>query len=194
MGCFCCMHWVIVHLYYEAPPNQLAPFGWIWVESILLYNSELFWLLLSSVTSSLTPVTQPMEAMHAASRFTDDVVRFGSWSSPYFFLFPSFWYRLILISAVQRMLLQKWSGFFRYCHGSWVCVLIPLCVLCVLCGCLLLLATSIPNQVLSPASCCQYWVSYKKSNPLQITNYFFKIAIWLHYWLLHLKSNQITNY
>ncbi len=27
-----------------------------------------------------------------------------------------------------------------------------------------------------------------------MTNYFFKIVIWLHYWLLHLKSNQITNY
>ncbi len=27
-----------------------------------------------------------------------------------------------------------------------------------------------------------------------MTNYFFKIFIWLHYWLLHLKSNQISNY
>ncbi len=27
-----------------------------------------------------------------------------------------------------------------------------------------------------------------------MTNYFIKIAIWLHYWLLHLKNNQITNY
>ncbi len=34
----------------------------------------------------------------------------------------------------------------------------------------------------------------KKSNPLQMTNYFFTNVIWLHYWLLHLKSNQITNY
>ncbi len=33
--------------------------------------------------------------------------------SPYTFFFPSFWYRLILISAVQRMLFQKWSVFFR---------------------------------------------------------------------------------
>ncbi len=24
LGCFCCMFWVIVHLYYEAPPNQLC--------------------------------------------------------------------------------------------------------------------------------------------------------------------------
>ncbi len=31
--------------------------------------------------------------------------------SPYFFL-RSFWYRLILISAVQKMLFQKCSGFF----------------------------------------------------------------------------------
>ncbi len=27
-----------------------------------------------------------------------------------------------------------------------------------------------------------------------MTNYFFTNVIWLHYWLLHLKSNQITNY
>ncbi len=32
--------------------------------------------------------------------------------SPYFF-FPSFWCRYIYISAIQIMLLQKWSGFFR---------------------------------------------------------------------------------
>ncbi len=29
------------------------------------------------------------------------------------FFLPSFWYRFILISTVQRMLFQKWSGFFR---------------------------------------------------------------------------------
>ncbi len=40
---------------------------------------------------------------------------FGSWAVPsllHIFFFPSFWYRLVLISAVQRMLFQKWSGFF----------------------------------------------------------------------------------
>ncbi len=39
-----------------------------------------------------------------------------SWAVPslrHTFFFPSFWYRLILISAIQRMLFQKWSGFFR---------------------------------------------------------------------------------
>ncbi len=40
---------------------------------------------------------------------------FGSWAFPsllHTFFFPSFWYRLILVLSVQRMLFQKWSGFF----------------------------------------------------------------------------------
>ncbi len=39
-----------------------------------------------------------------------------SWAVPsllHTFFFPSFWYRFILISAVQRMLFQTCSGFFR---------------------------------------------------------------------------------
>ncbi len=35
------------------------------------------------------------------------------------FFFPSFWNRLILISAIQRMLLQKWSCFFVCCFFIW---------------------------------------------------------------------------
>ncbi len=53
---------------------------------------------------------------HTAPCFTDDVVCFGSQALPnllHTFFFQSFWYRLILISAVQRMLFQKCSGFFR---------------------------------------------------------------------------------
>ncbi len=76
------------------------------------------------------------------------------------FFFPSFWYRLILISAIQRMLFQKWSGFFRCRHGSWVRVLIPLCVLCVLCGCLLLLATLLPTLTCSQSRCLYLGHSY----------------------------------
>ncbi len=41
---------------------------------------------------------------------------FASWAVSSFlhtFFFASFWHRLILISAIQRMLFQKWSGFFR---------------------------------------------------------------------------------
>ncbi len=54
--------------------------------------------------------------LHCSTCFTDDVVCFGSWAVPslfHTFFFLSFWYRLILISAVWRILLQKWSGFFR---------------------------------------------------------------------------------
>ncbi len=42
-------------------------------------------------------------------------------------IFLSFWYRLILISAVQRMLFQKWSGFFR-CF-FWQSLIWPACTL-----------------------------------------------------------------
>ncbi len=41
-------------------------------------------------------------------------------------------------------LFEQWE---TECHGSWVRVLIPVCVLCVLCGCLPRLATPLPNQV-----------------------------------------------
>ncbi len=65
LGCFCCMFWVIVHLYYDALSNQLCAFDWIWAESIYLYTSEWIRLLLSSVTSSLnTSNPVPLEAMH----------------------------------------------------------------------------------------------------------------------------------
>ncbi|MEE6522381.1 hypothetical protein FKM82_020897 [Ascaphus truei] len=50
--------------------------------------------------------------------FTDDVVCFGSLAIPsllHTFFFPSFWYRLILVSSVQKMLFQNWAGFLRYC-------------------------------------------------------------------------------
>ncbi len=115
LGCFCCMFWLIVHSYYEAPCNQLA-FGWIWADSISLYTSEFIRLLLSSVTSSLnTSNPVPLEAMHTAPPcFTNYVVCFGSWAVPSLlqtFFFPSFCYRLILISNLQKMLFQKWSDF-----------------------------------------------------------------------------------
>ncbi len=44
-------------------------------------------------------------------------------SLPHTFSPLSFWYRLIFISAVQRMLFQKWSGFFRCFWQSviWPC-------------------------------------------------------------------------
>ncbi len=47
-------------------PIDFAAFDWIWSDSISLYTSELFWLLLSSVTSSINTIYPvPLEVMHA---------------------------------------------------------------------------------------------------------------------------------
>ncbi len=45
--------------------------------------------------------------------FTDEVVCLGSWAVPFLLhtlLFPSLWYKLILVSSVHRMLFQKCEG------------------------------------------------------------------------------------
>ncbi len=101
---------------------NVAALDWIWADSISLYTSELIRLLLSSVSSLNTSKPEPLEAIHAhASRSCITLLHvsqmmlcaFGLMScskpSPDFFL-PVI---LILISAVQRMLFQKWCGFFR---------------------------------------------------------------------------------
>ncbi len=57
LGCFCCMFWAVVHLYYEAPPNQLC---WIWLNlgrECIPIHFRILPLLLSSVTSSLNTIT-----------------------------------------------------------------------------------------------------------------------------------------
>ncbi len=112
--------YVLGHLYYEAPSNQLSAFDWIWADSISLYTSEFIRLLLSSVSSSLNSSNpEPLEAKHAHASHCStmfQMIGFGSWAVPsllHTFFFSSFWYRLILISAIQRMLFQKWSVFFR---------------------------------------------------------------------------------
>ncbi len=66
LGCFCCMFWVISICTMKRRPINFAAFGWIWADSISLYTSEFFRLLLSYVTSSLnTSNPVPLEAMHA---------------------------------------------------------------------------------------------------------------------------------
>ncbi len=74
---------------------NFAPFDWIWADSISLYTSEFFRLLLSSVTSSLnTSDSVPLEAMlmpsHCSTMFHRwcCVLWIMSYSkpSPYFFL------------------------------------------------------------------------------------------------------------
>jgi len=75
LGCFGCMFWVIVHLYYETlyyeNPINLTAFSWIWADSMSLNTSEFIRLLLSCVTSLInTSVPVPLAAMHAqASHF-----------------------------------------------------------------------------------------------------------------------------
>ncbi len=118
------MFWAVVHLYYEAPPNQLC---WIWLNlgrECIPIHFRILPLLLSSVTSSLnTSNPVPLEAMHAlvitllhhVSQMMLYALDYQLFQAFSVLLSPvKFWYKLILISAVQRMLFQKWSGFFKY--------------------------------------------------------------------------------
>ncbi len=118
------MFWAVVHLYYEAPPNQLC---WIWLNlgrECIPIHFRILPLLLSSVTSSLnTSNPVPLEAMHAlvitllhhVSQMMLYALDYQLFQAFSVLLSPiKFWYKLILISAIQRMLFQKWSGFFKY--------------------------------------------------------------------------------
>ncbi len=104
LGCFCCMFWVIVHLYYEVPPNQLCCIWLNLADSISLYTSEFFWLHLSSVTSSLNksnPV--PLEAMHANAITLHHVSRMMLYALDHE-LFPSLLHTFFLLSFWYRSL------------------------------------------------------------------------------------------
>ncbi len=121
LGYFCCMFWVSVCLYHEAPPNRLCC---IWLNLgrqyipidfiIILAASVLCHIINKHYLPSATG-SHARSCHHTAPLcFTDDVVWFWSWAFQSLFrtfFFPSFWNRLILISAVQRMLFQK--RFFR---------------------------------------------------------------------------------
>ncbi len=104
-------------------PMSSEAFGWIWADNIARNTSEFILLLLSAVTSSInTREPVPLAAIHAHAMtlpppcFTDEVVCLGSWAVPFLLhtlLFPSLWYKLILVSSVHRMLFQNGEGFFR---------------------------------------------------------------------------------
>ncbi len=104
-------------------PMSSEAFGWIWADNIARNTSEFILLLLSAVTSSInTREPVPLAATHAHAMtlpppcFTDEVVCLGSWAVPFLLhtlLFPSLWYKLILVSSVHRMLFQNCEGFFR---------------------------------------------------------------------------------
>ncbi len=91
-----CMFWVIVHVYYEAPLNQLFS-TWLNLGREHISIPGCF-CLLSSVSSLNTSNPVPLEAM---LMHHTDVVSFGSWAVPsllHTFSSPSFWYKLILTS------------------------------------------------------------------------------------------------
>ncbi len=104
-------------------PMSSEAFGWIWADNIARNTSEFILLHLSAVTSSInTREPIPLAAIHAHAMtlpppcFTDEVVCLGSWAVPFLLhtlLFPSLWYKLILVSSVHRILFQNCEGFFR---------------------------------------------------------------------------------
>ncbi len=102
----------------QCRPINFVPFDWIWAESISLFTSGFTQLLLSSVTPLIqnTPITQrhAITLLHHVSQMVL-LYMFGSWAVPSLLhtcFFPSFWYRLILISAIPECFFQNWSGFF----------------------------------------------------------------------------------
>ena len=105
-------------------PMSSEAFGWTWADIIARNTSEFILLLLSAVTSSInTREPVPLAAIHVHTItlpppcFTDEVVCFGSWAVPsllHTLLFPSFWYKLIFVSSVHRMLFQNCTGSFRW--------------------------------------------------------------------------------
>ena len=109
-------------------PMSSEAFGWIWADNIARNTSEFILLLLSAVTSSIiTREPVPLATIHAHTMtlrppcLTDEVVCFGSWAVPFLLhtlLFPSFWYKLIFVSFVHRMLFQNCKGFFTCCLAN----------------------------------------------------------------------------
>ena len=84
LGCFGWMFWVIVHLYYETPPNQ---FGCVWQEfGSSQYVSE--HLRIHPAASVLCHIINkrwwPRAITLPPPCFTDTVVCFGSWAVPLF--------------------------------------------------------------------------------------------------------------
>ncbi len=98
-------------------PMSSEAFGWIWADNIARNTSEFILLLLSVVTSSINTREQFHWQPHMPTLpppcFTDEVVCLGSWAVPFLLhtlLFPSLWYKLILVSSVHRMLFQNCEG------------------------------------------------------------------------------------
>ncbi len=101
-------------------PMSSEAFGWIWADNIARNTSEFILMLLSASlinkykrTSSTGSHTCPRHDT-TTTCFTDEVVCLGSWAVPFLLhtlLFPSLWYKLILVSSVHRMLFPNCEGF-----------------------------------------------------------------------------------
>ncbi len=107
LGCFCCMFCVMVHLYYEALPNQLSC---IWLNlgreyiPVRVRIHPAASVLCHIITKHQWPSAAGSHAAHAIIHCSTMFHRwrfFGSWVVPsllHTISFPSFWYRMMLIS------------------------------------------------------------------------------------------------
>ncbi len=104
-------------------PMSSEAFGWIWADNIARNTSEFILLLLSAVTSSINTRETSSTGSHTCPRHDTTTTMLHWWggmlrimSSSFLLhtlLFPSLWYKLILVSSVHRMLFQNCEGFFR---------------------------------------------------------------------------------
>lgn len=88
LGCFGCMFWAIVHLYYEMPPYQfLKLFGF--EQTMSLNTSKFIQLLLSCVTSSTNTSVQChwQPSTHKPSNCLLQTMWYDFESHPFFILF-----------------------------------------------------------------------------------------------------------
>lgn len=88
-----------IHLRCEA--LSFAVFGWIWAESIALSTSQ---FIASSISSHFIYKHQWPGSTGSHTCLIDDVLYFGSGAVSLLFhnfLFPSFWWKFIMVSFVQ---------------------------------------------------------------------------------------------
>ncbi len=114
-------------------PMSSEAFGWIWADNIARNTSEFILLLLSAVTSSINKRTSSTGS-HTCPRHDTTTTMLhwwgsmlGSWAVPFLLhtlLFPSLWYKLILVSSVHRMLFQNCEGFLDV---VWQTLIWPSC-------------------------------------------------------------------
>ena len=104
---------------------------WSAIQWVLKHLAEYEQIILPETLQNSSSINTreavPLAAIHGHAMtlpppcFTDEVVCFGSWAVPFLhhtLLFPSFWYKLIFVSSVQRILFQNFKGFFRCCLAN----------------------------------------------------------------------------